>query len=243
MDNGNAVNVIEQFDKIAFLPDKWDHNQQYQKYLLKNIPKNCNCILDVGCGTGELTKKLAPFSKEIIGIDVSENMINEAKKRNYDEKIKYMKISVEKYLEETKREFDVIISIAALHHMNEEEILKTMKNKLTKDGKILILDLVKTKTITELILDITATLLNPIIMLIMRGRLKITKKEKEAWAGHFQYDKYLTIHEVKSMIKRALGKGKVKRHFFWRYSILYKKAENNEENTHTGSNGLEKEYP
>jgi 2-polyprenyl-3-methyl-5-hydroxy-6-metoxy-1,4-benzoquinol methylase len=225
MDNGNDINVIKQFNKIASLPDKWDHNQQYQKCLLKNIPKNCNCILDVGCGTGELTKKLAPFSKEIIGIDVSENMINEAKKRNGDEKIKYIKISVEKYLEETEKQFDVIISIAALHHMNEEEILKIMKNKLTKDGKILILDLVKTKTIPEWILGVTAALLNPIIMFIMRGRLKITKEEKEAWAGHFQYDTYLTINEAKGIVKKALGKGKVRRHFFWRYSILYKNGE------------------
>jgi 2-polyprenyl-3-methyl-5-hydroxy-6-metoxy-1,4-benzoquinol methylase len=225
MDNGNDINVIKQFDKIAFLPDKWDHNQQYQKYLLKNIPKKCNCILDVGCGTGELTKKLTFFSKEIIGIDVSENMINEAKKRNYDEKINYIKISVEKYLERTEKQFDVIISIAALHHMNEEEILKLMKNKLTRDGKILILDLVKTKTIPEWILGITAALLNPIIMLIMRGRLKITKEEKEAWSGHFEYDKYLTTNEVKDIVKRALGKGKVKRHFFWRYSIIYRNGE------------------
>jgi 2-polyprenyl-3-methyl-5-hydroxy-6-metoxy-1,4-benzoquinol methylase len=226
VDNGNSINVIEQFDRIAFLPDKWDHNQQYQKYLLKNIPENCNCILDVGCGTGELAKKLIPFSKEIIGIDVSENMINEAKKRNYDKKVNYIKISVEKYLEETEKQFDVIISIAALHHMNEEEILKAMKAKLAKDGRILILDLVKTKTIMEWVLAIAAALLNPIIMLIMRGRLKITREEKEAWAEHFQYDKYLTIDEAKSIVKKALGKGKVKRHFFWRYSILYENAEN-----------------
>jgi 2-polyprenyl-3-methyl-5-hydroxy-6-metoxy-1,4-benzoquinol methylase len=225
MDNGNDINVIKQFDKIAFLPDKWDHNQQYQKYLLKNVPENCNCILDVGCGTGELTKKLTPFSKEIIGIDVSENMINEAKKRNYDEKINYIKISVEKYLTETEKQFDVIISIAALHHMNEEETLKIMKTKLTKNGRILILDLVKTKTIIEWILSITAALLNPIIMLIMRGRLKVTNEEKEAWAGHFQYDKYLTIKEVKNIVKKALGGGKIKRHFFWRYSIIYNNAE------------------
>jgi hypothetical protein len=55
-----------------------------------------------------------------------------------------------------------------------------MKNKLTKDGKILILDLVRTNTITEWILGITAALLNPIIMLIMRGKIKITKEEEEA---------------------------------------------------------------
>jgi hypothetical protein len=47
MDNGNDVDVIKQFDKIALLPDKWDHNQQYQKYLLKHVPNNCNPY--IGC--------------------------------------------------------------------------------------------------------------------------------------------------------------------------------------------------
>ena len=82
MENGNDINIIKQFDKIASLPDKWDHNRQYQNYLIKNIPKNCNYILDVGCGTGELTKKLVLFGKEIIGIDISENMLHEADKIN-----------------------------------------------------------------------------------------------------------------------------------------------------------------
>jgi ubiquinone/menaquinone biosynthesis C-methylase UbiE len=82
LENGNDINVIKQFDRIASLPDIWDHNRQYQNYLIKNISENCNCILDVGCGTGELTKKLVLFGKEIIGIDISENMLHEAEKRN-----------------------------------------------------------------------------------------------------------------------------------------------------------------
>jgi 2-polyprenyl-3-methyl-5-hydroxy-6-metoxy-1,4-benzoquinol methylase len=225
MENGNDINVIKQFDKIAFLPDEWDHNRQYQNYLLKNIPKNRLRILDVGCGTGELTKKLAAYSEEIVGIDVSENMIKEAEKRNSDEKINYIKTSVEEYLGKTEKQFDVIISIAALHHMNEEKILKTMKERLTKDGKILILDLVKTKTPMEWILGISAALLNPIIMLVMRGRVKISKETKSAWAGHSRYDKYLTMDEVRSIVKKALGKARVKRHFFWRYSIIYNHEE------------------
>jgi 2-polyprenyl-3-methyl-5-hydroxy-6-metoxy-1,4-benzoquinol methylase len=219
--NGSDENVIKQFDKIAFLPDKWDHNQQYQHYLLKYIPQNCNAILDVGCGTGELTKKLASYSKEIIGIDVSENMIREAEKRNNEENITYLKISVERYFEETDKTFDIIISIAALHHMDEEKILQMMKSKLTKNGKILILDLVKTETIIDWMLSILAVLLNPWIMLLMRGRMRVTKEERKAWDGHFRYDKYLTIKEVRNIAKNILGKAKVKRHLFWRYSIVY----------------------
>ena len=193
--------------------------------MIKYIPKNCNYILDVGCGTGELTKKLSLFGKEIIGIDISENMLNEAEKRNYDEKIRYIKISVEDYLEETDKQFDIIISIAALHHMNEEKILKIMKNKLTESGKILILDLVQNKTIADYFLTIIAVILNPLVMLIMNGRLRVSKNEREAWAGHFKYDKYLTIVDIKNIAKKILGKVKIKRHLFWRYSLIYKNGE------------------
>jgi 2-polyprenyl-3-methyl-5-hydroxy-6-metoxy-1,4-benzoquinol methylase len=225
MENGNNINVIKQFDKIAFLPDRWDHNRQYQNYLIKNIPKNCNYILDVGCGTGELTKKLTLFGKNIIGIDVSENMLHEARKRNSDKKIDYLNISAENYLEKTDKKFDIIISISALHHMNEEKILKLMKNKLTENGKILVLDIVKNKTIIDYFLSMIALILNPIIMLMMNGRLKVDKNEREAWAGHFQYDKYLTVIEIKYIAKKVLGKVKIKKHLFWRYSLIYNNGE------------------
>jgi 2-polyprenyl-3-methyl-5-hydroxy-6-metoxy-1,4-benzoquinol methylase len=223
MENGNDINVINQFNKIAFLPDQWDHNQQYQNYILKHIPQNCNCILDAGCGTGELTKKLAPYSNEIIGIDISENMINEASKRKNDEKINYINISVEKFFEETDKKFDVITSIAALHHMNEEKILERMKDKLTEGGKIIILDLVK-GGIEDYVIAIISVPLSIILRLKNNGRLRVSEEQRKAWEGHFQYDKYLTIKEVKSIVKKTLGKAKVKKHLFWRYSIIYKNS-------------------
>jgi 2-polyprenyl-3-methyl-5-hydroxy-6-metoxy-1,4-benzoquinol methylase len=223
MENGIDINVVKQFDKIALLPDKWDHNLHYQKYLLKQIPKNCNYILDVGCGTGELTKKLSLFAKEIIGIDISENMLQEARKRNFDDRINYLKASVEKYIEEADKQFDVIISIAALHHMDEEKILSMAKNKLVENGKILILDCVREETLFDYLVSLLAIIPNKIMLLIKNGTTKQSHEEKEAWAEHYKYDKYLTIKQVKNIVKNTLGKAKIKRHLFWRYSIIYTK--------------------
>lgn len=223
MKNGNDRSVIEQFNRIANLPDHWDHNQQYQEYLIKQIPKGCGRILDVGCGTGELTKKLAAFSEEVIGIDVAENMITEARRRNGSKKITYIPASVEQYLAETGNAFDVIISIAALHHMDEEKVLEQMKSKLTPNGKILILDIVEDRTHSGIFLSFIAMLLNPIMYLIKEGRLKVTAEEKAAWEGHFQYDKYLSTREVKAIAQKVLGKANVRRHLFWRYSLIYQK--------------------
>lgn len=221
MKNGEDRNVIEQFNRIANLPDHWDHNQQYQKYLIKQIPKRCYRILDVGCGTGELTRKLAAFAGEVVGIDVAENMIAEARRRNNSEKIIYMPASAEQYLAETENTFDVIISIAALHHMDEEKVLEQMKRKLTPDGRILILDLVKDRTLSGGLLSLIAMFLNPIVHLIKGKRFKVTAQEKAAWKGHFQYDNYLSTHEVKAIAQKVFGKATVKRHLFWRYSLIY----------------------
>ena len=81
MNNGITKEVVSQFGLISKLEDVWDHNQQYQKYLLQEI-ENCAVALDVGCGTGEFTKELSKNSKRVIGIDISQEMIDRAKARS-----------------------------------------------------------------------------------------------------------------------------------------------------------------
>jgi SAM-dependent methyltransferase len=59
MENGPSPEVIRQFNRIALLPDRWDHNRQYHRFLLDHIVENRDSALDVGCGTGEFTRELA----------------------------------------------------------------------------------------------------------------------------------------------------------------------------------------
>ena len=78
MNNGVTPDVIKQFDYISKLPETWNHNQHYQKRLLAFL-QNGQTALDVGCGTGEYTREIAKKCKRVIGIDVSQEMINKAK--------------------------------------------------------------------------------------------------------------------------------------------------------------------
>ncbi|MBN2535615.1 MAG: class I SAM-dependent methyltransferase [Spirochaetales bacterium] len=220
MNNGTEENVINQFNIISGLPAVWDHNQHYHNYLLKKLDY-CSLSLDIGCGTGELTRLLCTYSEKVTGIDISREMIHTALKRNRDKKIEYKNIDAMEYLTSTDRTFGVIISIAAFHHMEERKMLELIKSKLSKKGKLIILDLYKQETLLEYALSFLAMLVNPIMMLIKRGRLFVTKKEREAWRDHFQYDNYLTIKEIKNISREILGKVVVKRHLFWRYSLIY----------------------
>jgi ubiquinone/menaquinone biosynthesis C-methylase UbiE len=81
------------------------------KYLNKFANKNYK-VLDLGCGSGELTLKFSPFFKEIIGIDPFINYIETAQKQKDKTKIKNVtfKVANGKKLPFEDESFDIILS-------------------------------------------------------------------------------------------------------------------------------------
>ena len=139
-------------------------------------------------------------------------MIKEAKKRNNNDKITYLIEDANKYLSKDKK-YDLIISVATLHHMDFEDIIIKCKEALHPKGIFIILDLYKSSNIKEYLLSVISVLLNPIYNLIKRRRINNAKEEKEAWDAHSKSDKYNTIREIKNYADRILGNYLLKRQF------------------------------
>lgn len=105
------------------------------------------CILDIGCGRGELTVWLAKNgAKYVVGIDYSKNAIDlsNKKKRKQSEdigdKIHFYTLNA-KNLNRLKMKFDIIIMTEVFEHLYMEEIdivFDQVKKILTKDGFFLI---------------------------------------------------------------------------------------------------------
>ena len=52
-------------------------------YLGEKIPKDqWKCAIDVGSGSGQNTKLIAPYFQKVFGFDVSQTQISEGNKRN-----------------------------------------------------------------------------------------------------------------------------------------------------------------
>ena len=105
---------------------------------LKNIFKNKK-ILDLGCGGGILSESLAEEGAELIAIDQSKKLINEAKKRA---KLKNFKINYQcksiKNLKEKKMKFDIIICLEVIEHVEDyKSFLKFTFECLKKNGIII----------------------------------------------------------------------------------------------------------
>ena len=76
------------WDKIATEYSKWLENDDYPDVLLNEMRISSNdTVLDIGCGEGTITRKIAKKAKSVTGIDKSELMLEELNKKAEDENI------------------------------------------------------------------------------------------------------------------------------------------------------------
>jgi trans-aconitate methyltransferase len=95
-------------------------------------PKEGERILDVGCGTGELTNELSKSGATIIGIDASEQMIKKAKEQFADIQF-FVKDATNFSFDEP---FDAVFSNATLHWINDQlKALQCVYNSLKRGGR------------------------------------------------------------------------------------------------------------
>jgi trans-aconitate methyltransferase len=89
-------------------------------------------ILDLGCGTGDLAKRLYDQGVQVVGIDKSNNMITQALEK-YPEIPFYVQDATELYYE---NEFDAVFSNATLHWVKPpKQALQCIYNSLKKGGR------------------------------------------------------------------------------------------------------------
>ena len=124
---------------------KWDAEKYKEKYnfvykygealvdMLHGQPHER--ILDIGCGTGYLTSKIAEQCKEVVGIDLSKEMIATAQKQYPD--ICFKVANATTFTDVNG--FDAIFSNATLHWIsNQEHLNNNMYDLLKKGGRIVV---------------------------------------------------------------------------------------------------------
>lgn len=114
--------------------------QKAARYLGLKIP---NKILDVATGTGAQAYELAKLGHEVVGVDLSPEMLEQAQKKCSKELKLHFKQADATDLPFTTNEFDAISISLGLHDMPHEveiKALQEMKRVTKRNGKILIVD-------------------------------------------------------------------------------------------------------
>lgn len=108
--------------------------------LIKN-PNNKR-IIDVGCGSGVLSSQLASLGSTVLGVDLSESMINIASSEFIvpEHDISFQNFSIQDFSKQyTGRPFDIAVANMSLITMpNYETALKSIKELLNSKGQLII---------------------------------------------------------------------------------------------------------
>ena len=152
--------------------DWWDENSKFQslhkfsdiriKYInrifskYKNLNKkfslnNVNC-LDLGCGGGLLSERLARLGANVTGIDLTKTSIevakDHAKKSNLN--INYLHSNMSSLIKNDSKRFELVIASEVIEHVDDRTLFFSEVTKLLENEGILIITTIN-KTILSLL--------------------------------------------------------------------------------------------
>ena len=119
--------------KTDLYDKKLDFVSEYGKDVIHVLsPKQGESILDLGCGTGELAAQISAAGASVIGIDLSNEMIEAAKKKYSD--IQFSVGDAENF--QLEEQVDAVFSNAALHWMRRpEKVISCVWDALKPGGR------------------------------------------------------------------------------------------------------------
>ena len=98
--------------------------------------RSLGSVLDIGCGTGLLGSEISKYCSKLEGIDLSNNMLKIAAKKNiYDELTQF---ELKEYLSNMPLDFDCFIALDVFIYVGElSEIFRLIKSRNNKAGRLI----------------------------------------------------------------------------------------------------------
>lgn len=96
-------------------------------------PEKGETILDLGCGTGDLTNEIASKGAKVIGLDQSESMLEKARTKFGE--IEFVNADAASF--QLPEKVDAVFSNAALHWITkQDQVLNSIYNNLKPNGRL-----------------------------------------------------------------------------------------------------------
>ncbi len=142
------------FDKNCHLNrnKEYDYFIKVTKELINKLLSNSRnkAFIDIGCGTGLVSKEIHSYFERGVGIDISAEMIKEAKKKNL-KNVSFFKKSLFQLLEDNNK-YDLVVSRGILlSHYGLEYLNEFFEifYHITESGGIVVFDFLNKKAVDE----------------------------------------------------------------------------------------------
>ncbi|MFD6155728.1 class I SAM-dependent methyltransferase [Nocardia sp. NPDC060256] len=207
---------------------EWNHNSFYHRFLVRQLPKPCARVLDVGCGAGAFAVELARQAEQVDAIDRSPVMIDAAKQAAPDNVTCIVGDVLAQPLPAAS--YDAIVSISTLHHLPLDKTLPVLADALRPGGVLAVVALPRADLPRELPVEIMAALGHRVLGVAFAGLRRCGRGDWHALAPSHEdmpvvLDPPLTTRQVRQQAVAILPGARVRRLVYWRYSLVWQKPD------------------
>jgi ubiquinone/menaquinone biosynthesis C-methylase UbiE len=191
---------------------RWNHNIEYHRLVLDAVPAGARTALDVGTGDGLLARDLHQIVPDVTAIDVDADVLSRARAEDPD--VHWVLGDALTHPFEPEG-FDVVASIAVLHHFPDPEAALRRLAGLTAPGGLLaVVGLARSTTPLDFGYDFAGTAQH---QYLSRRRGFWDHTAPTVWPPPHSY------REIRSTAARVLPGVQWRRLPLWRYALLWHK--------------------
>ena len=191
----------------------WNHNIHYHDEVLRSVPPGCGRALDVGCGEGLLTRRLAACCGHVTGIDVDSGVLARARGATAPELgIDFIEgdLLTHPFPDDS---FDFITAVAALHHLPLRAALARFRRLLRPGGVLTVIGLFRVQSVEDYIRSAIAFPASWILR-CLRTHAEVTAPVQ---------DPRETLAEIRTACDAILPGAVLQRRLLFRYSLIWRK--------------------
>ncbi|MFC4908872.1 class I SAM-dependent methyltransferase [Actinomadura gamaensis] len=190
---------------------RWNHNIHYHPRILGAVPEGASRALDVGCGEGMLARALHRTIPDVTGIDLDTTSLEQA--RAYNDGIEYIQGDFLTHPLELAS-FDVVASVATLHHMDAAKGLARMRDLVRPGGVLAVVGLARNELPREL---------PQVLAAMAAGAVYRVAKGHWEHPSPIVWPPPVTYAEMRALAAEIVPGAEYRRHLLWRYSIVWRK--------------------
>ncbi|WP_337062888.1 class I SAM-dependent methyltransferase [Kineococcus sp. G2] len=200
----------------------WDHNAHHHGWIERHLPPRIDTVLDVGCGTGELARRLSRRARHVTGLDADPGSIDTARRLSLEPSRGRGDVDfqcVDLMTAALPGGYDAITALAVLHHVPFEPALARLRDLLAPAGTLVVLGVYREETPSDHLLSAAAVPANLVMGTVKT--LQRRSRQRPVTVNPPTAPTTTTLREIRDVASRQTPGAALRRHLFWRYSLRY----------------------
>ncbi len=195
----------------------WNHNNHYHDFLLAQLHPPLRRALDIGCGLGEFAGRLAQVSGSVDAIDSNAAALEQARVLQAGHPQIHFMLGDFIETDFPQASYDLVSSLASLHHMDFGAGLEKMRRLLAPGGMLLVLGLYREATLLDYAVSAAALPAN------LLYRLAWEQRDNRPVVTAPVKDPGETLDQIRTQAHKIVPGARIRRHLLWRYSLVWQK--------------------